>query len=138
MRSRYPAQADREIALPKELERLAMAQIDNNATLWANVEAIMLARWGESNLNRLARECKIGAATAVRIKEQNTSVGLAVIEKIADHFHLAAWQLLVPGMDPKNPPALQPVTKEERALYEKIMAAAREIVATEPAAKKYL
>jgi hypothetical protein len=114
-----------------------MAQIDNNATLWANIEALMLARWGESNLQRLARECQIGAATAMRIKEQKTSVGLAVIEKVADHFNLNAWQLLVPGLDPKNPPTLQPVSKEERALYEKIMTAARQIVASEPHAKKY-
>lgn len=115
-----------------------MSQIDTNATLWANTEALMIERWGESNLNRLARECKIGAATAVRIKEQKTSVGLAVLEKIADHFHLAAWQLLVPGLDPKNPPALQPVSAEEQALYEKIRAAAKAIVAAEPTPGKYL
>lgn len=115
-----------------------MSQIDTNATLWLNVQALMMKHWGEENLNRLARDCKIGPGTAARIKEQKTSVGLETLEKIADNFHLAVWQLLVPGLDPSNPPALQPVSPVERQLYEKIMSAAREIVATEPKAKDYL
>lgn len=114
-----------------------MSQIDTNATLWMNVQALMLKHWGEVNLNRLARECNIGPATAARIKAQRTSVGLEVLEKIADKFHLALWQILVPGMDPDSPPALQPVSMAERALYEKIMAAAKEI-ASEPDAKPLL
>lgn len=115
-----------------------MSQIDTNATLWLNVQALMLKHWGEENLNRLARECKIGPGTAARIKDQKTSVGLETLEKIADNFNLAVWQLLVPGIDPSNPPALQPVNAAERKLYEKIMTAAKEIVATEPDAKEYL
>lgn len=112
-----------------------MSQIDNNATLWTNLQALMVKHWGGENLNRLARECKIGPGTASRIKEQRTSVGLDTLEKIADHFGLAVWQLLVPGLDPNNPPALQPVSPVERRLYEKIMTAAKSI-AQEPEAKK--
>jgi transcriptional regulator with XRE-family HTH domain len=116
-----------------------MAQlIDSNSTLWRNVEALMLAKYGKVNMNGFAKHCGVGIATIQRIQQQETSIGLAVIEKIAEKFNLAAWQILVPGFDPANPPALQPVTPGERALYEKIMSAAREIVATEPAAKKYL
>ncbi len=60
-----------------------------------------------------------------------------MIEKIAERFNLSAWHLLVPGFDPGNPPTLQPVTPQERALYDKIMSAARAI-ASEPGAAKYL
>lgn len=114
-----------------------MATIDTNATLWANTQALMNFHWGEVNLNRLARECKIGPGTAARIKDQKTSVGLEVLEKIAENFSIAVWQLLVPGMDPAAPPALQPVSAAERALYEKIMSAAK-VIAAEPSAKDYL
>lgn len=113
-----------------------MGQIDTNATLWTNVQALMIKHWGEENLNRLARECKIGPGTAARIKEQKTSVGLETLEKIAETFHLAVWQLLVPGLDPGNPPALQPVSAVERELYEKIMTSAKQI-ASDLAAKDY-
>jgi transcriptional regulator with XRE-family HTH domain len=113
-----------------------MSQIDTNATLWLNISALMVKHWGDENLNRLARECKIGPGTAARIKEQKTSVGLETLEKIAHHFQLAVWQLLVPGLDPENPPALQPVSAAERRLYEQIMSSAKTI-ASEIAAKDY-
>lgn len=111
-----------------------MSQIDTNATLWANIEALMLAEWEEVNINRLARECKIGPATVVRIKDQKTSVGLEVLDKIADRFNLAVWQLLVPGMEPGNPPTLQPMSAAERRLHERVMALTKEVMAGEPPA----
>lgn len=111
-----------------------MGQIDTNATLWQNLCSLMVRHWDEVNVNRLARECKVGPATIMRIKEQKTSVGLEVLEKLADHFGLAVWQLLVPGLDPHNPPALQPVSEAERKLYEQFKTIAKTI-ATELGAK---
>lgn len=114
-----------------------MSQIDTNATLWQNVSALMVSRWGAINITRLARECKIGPATVDRIKKQQTSVGLEPLEKIAEHFNLAVWQLLVPGLDPENPPALQPVSPAERKLYEQFRTIAKTI-ASDLDAKDYL
>jgi len=118
--------------------RVDVSQIDTNATLWANVQALMLKHWEEENLNRLARECKIGPGTAARIKEQKTSVGLETLEKVAETFNLAVWQLLVPGLDPANPPALQPMSAAERKFYVNVMTAFKAIAAGEPEAKNYL
>ncbi len=112
----------------------AHTAIDNKATLWASLSALMKKHYGGENLNRLAKEVKLGLGTCGRIKAQQTSVGLDTLEKIAAHFQVAAWQLLVPGFDPDNPPVLQPVTKIERQLYERIMQAAKDI-AQEPAAQ---
>lgn len=103
------------------------ADIDSRAALWLSVSALMREHYGRENLNKLARETKVGPGTAARIKEQKTSVGLETVDKIAAHFNVAAWQLLVPGFDPRNPPALQPVSVAERKLYDRIMSAAREI-----------
>lgn len=102
-------------------------EIDSYATLWHNVSALMLKHYGEENLSRLARECAIGLGTAARIKKQQTSVGIDILHAIAVRFGLAPWQLLVPGFDPSNAPALQPVSQKERMLYERIMSAAKEI-----------
>lgn len=112
-------------------------QINTAAALWQNISALMVRHYGRVNQSRLADECGIGLGTVNRIKQQTTSVGIDVIERIAANFNLAPWQLLVPGFDPKSPPALQPVNEKERKLYEKIMNAAREIAA-EPDQAKYL
>ena len=94
--------------------------------VWANVAALMAHHYGRENLNRLARECQIGLATAQRIKHQQTSVGIDVLERIAERFALQPWQLLVPGIDPTNPPTLSPVSEQERQLYERLRALVRE------------
>lgn len=83
--------------------------IDSKAVLWASVLALMVKNYGRENLNRLAREAKIGPGTASRLKAQETSVGLDTIDKLAAYFNVEAWQLLVPGFEPDNMPVLQPV-----------------------------
>lgn len=81
--------------------------------------------WGGENLTRLAREAKIGPGSATRLKQQQTSVGVELVEKIAATFGLETWQLLVPGFDPKSPPTLLPMSEAERALYTRLLQAAR-------------
>ena len=102
-------------------------EIDSNATLWQNVQALMVKHYGKENLSRLALDCSIGLGTAGRIKEQKTSVGIGVMDKIAAHFNLAAWQLLVPGFNPSEPPVLQPVSQTEQRLWRAVMSVAEEI-----------
>lgn len=48
------------------------------------------------------------------------------LEALAGVFKLRAWQLLIPNLDPSNPPAV-PYTDAERRLYWRIKAAAREL-----------
>jgi transcriptional regulator with XRE-family HTH domain len=64
--------------------------------LWQNVQGLMVEKYGEENLNRLARDAKIGVASVARIKEQKTSVGLDILEAIAKFFKLPPSQLLIP------------------------------------------
>lgn len=66
--------------------------------LWENVRALMLSKWGAENLNRLARESRIGLASTTRIKEARTSVGLGIIEKVARTLGAEPWQLIAPGL----------------------------------------
>lgn len=103
-----------------------MTEIETRRVLWENISALMRDRWGGENLTRLAREAKIGPATASRLKAQQTSVGVDIIDRIADLFGHSTWQLLVPGLDPQSPPVLMPVTQAERDLYLRLLSAARE------------
>lgn len=77
------------------------------AAIWENISGFMALRWGRENTSRLAREAGLGLATINRLKQQETSTGVDVLEKIAHVFEVQVWQLLVPGMDPKNPPVLK-------------------------------
>lgn len=77
----------------------------------------MQKHYGGENLSRLARECKFGPGTATRLKEQETSVGLEIVEKISAKFGVEPWQLLVPGFNPDNVPTLQPLSEREAELY---------------------
>jgi transcriptional regulator with XRE-family HTH domain len=72
---------------------------DTKKALWENVKALMEKKYGKENIKRLAREAKIGTGTASRIKEQRTSVGLDVVEKIARLFKVPPASLLMPLHD---------------------------------------
>jgi hypothetical protein len=85
--------------------------------------------WGKENLSRLARDADIGPGTATRLKQQQTSVGVDIVERIADLFGLQTWQLLVPTFDPTNPPTLMPMSEAERAFYQRVISAARDLKA---------
>lgn len=103
-----------------------MPGIEPKRILWSNVLRLMERRWGEENLTRLAREAKVGPGTCTRIKEQKTSVGLDVLQKLAGAFDLQAWHLLTPDLDPDNPPVIY-LNERERKLYENLRAAVREL-----------
>lgn len=90
-----------------------------SAVLWANVLAVMTKHYGKENLTKLARDCKIGPGTASRIKDQETSVGIDTLHKIATKFDLQPWHLLLPGLDVSNPPVISLSEAEER-LYKRL------------------
>ncbi len=54
-----------------------------------------------------------------------------ILDGLASAFDLMAWQLLVPGLDPGNPP-VNHVTEAEKRLYERLKEAARMVMDSEP------
>jgi transcriptional regulator with XRE-family HTH domain len=111
--------------------------IDSRAVLWASVRALMVKEFGKENLSRFSARTGVPLGSLSRIKEQETSVGLEMIDRIAAAFGLYGWQLLVPGFDPATPPVLRAIKNGEVAMYEKLLAAARELVAAEPSPPTY-
>lgn len=109
-----------------------METIDSRKVLWENVAALMSHHWRGENLTRLAREAGIGPGSATRLKEQKTSVGLELVDKLARVFGLEVWQLLVPGLNPRAPPTLMPMSEQERAFYERVAEAAKAFVDRKP------
>jgi hypothetical protein len=89
------------------LYRSRMSDQDSRRELWASVSALMQARWGRENLTRLGREVVKSPANAKRLKDQKTSVGVEMLDRVANWAGLQAWQLLVPGFSAAQPPQLQ-------------------------------
>ena len=90
---------------PDHPKAVAMPLFDSRPVLWRNVSALMRKKYGKENLNQLAREAKFGPATSTRIKEQSTSVGIDVLDKIATVFGIEPRQLLDERFDVENPHA---------------------------------
>ena len=65
----------------------------------------------------LAKAAGVSLSTAQRIMASETGASLDNIEAIASVFDLSAYQLLVPSLDPTNPPIVKGATKLEERLY---------------------
>lgn len=88
-----------------------------------NLRAAMEAR--KLSQSALAKVAGVGQNTISRIlSPQGENTTIENLGKLASKLGLEAWQLLVAGMDPDNPPVLQPVSKEEKALYDRLKATA--------------
>jgi hypothetical protein len=70
----------------------------------------MRRHYGEENLLRLSKEARIGLGSAARLKGQETSVGIDLLDKVAARFKLQPWQLLVADFDADNPPELATIS----------------------------
>ena len=81
---------------------LAMEKIDWKEVLWRNVKARMNALYGKENLSRLIKDSGVGPGTITRIKEQGTSVGVDVLEKVATALKVEPWQLIHPKLGEIN------------------------------------
>ena len=65
---------------------------------------------GQSGVTRL-KNMGVAQGTAQRVLGGETSIGIDVLQQIAELFKLEPWQLLVPGLDPARVPGLTADTR---------------------------
>ncbi len=78
---------------------------------------------------RLAEQAGLTPSTVGRILASEHAPVIDTLEAIALAFRLQLWQMLVPDLDPSNPPTV-PYTDAERELYWRIKSAARAFART--------
>lgn len=74
----------------------------------------------------LAKEAGIGSGTVSRIRNGEVSANLETLSRLAAAFDVMPWQLLVPGIDPSNPPVLRTSGESEKEFYRRLMRVAED------------
>jgi hypothetical protein len=103
-----------------------MSEIDYREVVWENVAALMRYHWGRENLLKLGTDSGISPGGAARLKKKETHVQINTLEKVASLWQLQPWHLLIPHLDPANPPVLY-LTRAEAALYERLAESAKSV-----------
>ena len=92
-----------------------------SAVLQQNLRALLACSYGPNSQAELKRQSGVAQATIGRIlSNSGENARIETVWKLAKAYGLEGWQLMIIGFDPKDPPVLQPITKEERALYERL------------------
>ena len=110
----------------------------SNAVIAENLRALMTAaemthKDGEPNQSTLARACGADQRTIGRVLACELSPSVEMLEKLARPFGLHAWQMLIPELDPRNPPVVV-MSASERDFYRRL----EELRKTEPPPRKYI
>lgn len=119
----HTCRMSRKVA-PKDEESTASSTAK---VLGVNLQALMSAHPELGSNPKLAKKTDLGTGSISRLRNGEVDATLSTLQKIAKAFDLQAWQLLVPGLDPKHVPTLRHHTEQERKLYERIERLAREM-----------
>jgi transcriptional regulator with XRE-family HTH domain len=71
----------------------------------------------------LAKKARVAMSTIARIRKAEVGCSVDVLDAIARVYGLSAWQLLMPNLDPTNPPVFC-MTATERDMYRRMKQAA--------------
>lgn len=102
-----------------------------------NLKTLMLSAGmasadGTPNQSEMKRRSKVDQRTIGRILARELNPSIEKVEQLAKVFGLHAWQMLIPDLDPRNPPVVV-MSQAERDFYKRI----EELRMTEPPPHKY-
>lgn len=100
--------------------------MDIKDVLSRNLKALMDYHAIKSQ-GELGRLSKIDQTTIGRMLNKKNAAQIDKIQAVAKVFDLDAWQMMVPNLDPSNPPVAQ-ITAIERDLYERLRVAAEAFI----------
>ena len=98
--------------------RIRMAIPSPRRVLRDNIEKVMLARYGRWSATKFSRDFNVAVGTIQRIGEGETSIGIGILEAVADALKVAPWLLLIPDVDltSTSGPSLVALSREETEL----------------------
>ena len=69
---------------------------------------------------KLATKCGVSNGTISNALLAKNALDIDTLDAIAKAFHLSAWQLLVPNLDPRNPHHITNISDAEAELYARL------------------
>jgi transcriptional regulator with XRE-family HTH domain len=93
-----------------------------------NLASLMAAHTDLGSNPKLGTKAKLGTGTIARLRTAEVNANLETLEALASAFDVQPWELLVPGLDPKNRPTLKQISEREHQLYERWKQVAKEFV----------
>jgi len=116
----YACKAHAPSFLPKTLgmKPNLRAQVAENLRALM-IHAEMVNKQGEPNQTTLSKASGVDQRTVGRVLACEQSPTVDLLDKLAAAFNLQSWQLLIPRLDPKNPPVFA-ITEAERSFYRRL------------------
>ena len=117
-------------------DRLMHENQENSAgALSSNLKALKKAYKELSSDAKIGRAAGLDQKTVWRMINETNSATIESVGKVAAAFGLATWQVLVPGLDPSNPPVVA-MTETERQFYTRLKQDITTLVENPEAGKK--
>lgn len=95
------------------LQRLMDNEKDRKRDLWTD--------------KAVGKAATLGHGTVHRTRKGTHAIKIDNLQAIAKVFGLKAWQMLIPNIEPGNPPMLKALSPTEAKLYEDLQKLAAEI-----------
>lgn len=116
-----------------ELPDYGISLMPARTVLAANLKALMASSADCRSTPALERATamkgnKVGKSTIDRALKGEANLTIDNLEVIAKVFGVDPWQLMVPNMQPKNPPVLRSIGAAEEEVYAKLRKLATEVV----------
>lgn len=98
------------------------SQMDRQAreVLAENLSALMRDRPRLDTFKKIVAAGVPSNGTLDRIRRKKAGCSVDQLDALADVFDLEPWQLLIPGLQPNNPPIVRDVTDAERRLWKRL------------------
>lgn len=93
---------------------------DTVNTVARNLRACIKARPEFSADRVLADKAEVGHGSIERMRNAGAAVQIDTLEKVARVFGLEPWHLMIPGLDPANPPRLAHLARAQLDALEKL------------------
>lgn len=117
----YPTFMSRRSTSKDEVPTVSAAAL----VLGGNLSVLMRSNKDLDSNPKVAKKTGLSTSSVSRLLNGQVDATLETVERIAQAFQVAPWQLLVPNIEPDNLPALQPRTKHEQRLLEGVRELAR-------------
>jgi transcriptional regulator with XRE-family HTH domain len=95
-----------------------------------NLKALMASHRNLDNFKKIVAAGGPSNGTLDRIRRMDASATVDTLDSLAKVFGIDPWQLMVPGLDPTNPPLLSHIAEAQIRLFEQFKQAFKELPPT--------